>query len=282
MNGPIIITGMHRSGTTVITKVLERLGLFVGKNKDTNYEAIFFRDLNEWMLRQCGGAWDYPAAMAAQLQDEQTLQLVKDYIRFLIRTPRIISYCGLANYLRGGIPKAFRQPWGWKDPRNNFTLPIWLDLFPSAKVVHVHRHGVDVAESLRKRRDVLLERFIPKYRSYKPLYMLRLKNGGFSPGVRCGTLEGGFSLWEEYMQEAGKHALDLKDNVVEVKYESFLADPAAVSRGIADFCGLTNSNTQVTAAIKSLNRDRAYAHAKDPKLRTFAEERAIRLNTFGY
>lgn len=33
-NSPVIIAGMHRSGTTMITRMLEEAGLFVGKRKD--------------------------------------------------------------------------------------------------------------------------------------------------------------------------------------------------------------------------------------------------------
>ena len=26
-------------------------------------------------------------------------------------------------------------PWGWKDPRNSITLPLWLRLYPEAKII---------------------------------------------------------------------------------------------------------------------------------------------------
>ena len=39
---PIVIIGMHRSGTSIVTRMLEQLGLFVGKKKDMNHEALFF------------------------------------------------------------------------------------------------------------------------------------------------------------------------------------------------------------------------------------------------
>lgn len=42
---PIIILGMHRSGTTMITQLLENLGLFVGTEKEVNHEALFFGKL---------------------------------------------------------------------------------------------------------------------------------------------------------------------------------------------------------------------------------------------
>lgn len=39
---PILIIGMHRSGTSMITRKLESLGLFLGNEKDENDEAFFF------------------------------------------------------------------------------------------------------------------------------------------------------------------------------------------------------------------------------------------------
>ncbi len=32
------------------------------------------------------------------------------------------------------------KAWGWKDPRNTFTLPMWLSIFPKARVLHVLRN----------------------------------------------------------------------------------------------------------------------------------------------
>ena len=47
---PVIILGMHRSGTTMITKMLENLGLFVGAEKEVNNEALFFWKINNWIF----------------------------------------------------------------------------------------------------------------------------------------------------------------------------------------------------------------------------------------
>ena len=39
---PIIIIGMHRSGTTLLSKLLEKCGVFMGTKKEENNESIFF------------------------------------------------------------------------------------------------------------------------------------------------------------------------------------------------------------------------------------------------
>ncbi len=51
---PIIIVGMHRSGTSMISRILEELGIFMGKSKDANHKASFFHNLNNWLLQQSG------------------------------------------------------------------------------------------------------------------------------------------------------------------------------------------------------------------------------------
>lgn len=32
--------------------------------------------------------------------------------------------------------------WGWKDPRNVYTLGLWLIQFPNARVIHIIRSGI--------------------------------------------------------------------------------------------------------------------------------------------
>ena len=47
---PVIIIGMHRSGTSMLTRLLEKAGLFVGHEKENNWEAWFFPKINQWLF----------------------------------------------------------------------------------------------------------------------------------------------------------------------------------------------------------------------------------------
>ena len=60
----------------------------------------------------------------------------------------IAGFLGWKRYLAYRSLERFDQPWGWKDPRNVFTLPLWLRVFPEAKIIYIVRNGVDVAASL--------------------------------------------------------------------------------------------------------------------------------------
>lgn len=58
---PVLVIGMHRSGTSLVTRLLRDLGLFIGWRLDDNAEAYLFRALNEWLLREAGATWQTPA-----------------------------------------------------------------------------------------------------------------------------------------------------------------------------------------------------------------------------
>src|SRR6266487_552553 len=117
VRSPIIIIGMGRSGTSVLSRMLEALGLFVGWKKTGDHEAVFFQQLNKWLLGQCGGSLANPAPMRYLLEDSEVRQLTVDLIRYTMKTPRAISFLGWKKYLRYRTPANLDICWGWKDPR---------------------------------------------------------------------------------------------------------------------------------------------------------------------
>src|ERR1700733_10810901 len=166
MRDPVIFIGMHRSGTSMLGRLLEELGMFFGALKDENNEAMFFQDLNEWLLNQCGGRCDNPAPFNEYFwRSDEAVKWTELYLRNLLASPRCIQFLGARSTLRGigGLTMPQRSI----DPRNTFTLPIWLRICPTAKVVSIERNGVDVAQSLRAREIKILEaapRFYKKNR----------------------------------------------------------------------------------------------------------------------
>lgn len=279
---PVIIIGMHRSGTSMITRMLEEMGLFWGKKKQEDYEAIFFRKLNDWFFSQSGSAWDNPASIQYLLTNPEVRVLVSDYVRNLLKSPLSTSFMGWSKYVRYGTLEKMDIPWGWKDPRNSYTLPIWRDLFPEAKVIHIYRHGVDVASSLKVRAIKQYDHSNQLFSKFKSLYWLRPKRGGFTDTLRCISLEGGFSLWEEYMNEARKHVNNLQDRAMEIKYEDFLSRPQEVMKSLAYFCDLNPTDIVLNNLANTIDKKRAFAYKSEPELKAFAQKVAGRLQEQGY
>ena len=65
---PIFILGMHRSGTTMITRALAEAGVHVGTVCDHNSEALYAIDINERIFQAAGGSWWSPPTKEAILQ----------------------------------------------------------------------------------------------------------------------------------------------------------------------------------------------------------------------
>lgn len=281
-DAPIIILGMHRSGTSMITRMLERLGLFAGKEQEENNEATLFLELNSWLLEQSGGAWDNPAPLRYLLDFPELRKLCKDHLALLLSTPRVVSYLGWNYYFRHRSPQRLNLPWGWKDPRNTYTLPIWLDLFPNAKIIHIYRHGVDVSQSLIKRQARQLEDEKRRYERRRFMYYFVRKSGGFTDSARCHSLENAFSLWEDYVREAKQHVSSLGDRAFEVRYEDLLEDVPAHLAELASFCNLDVSKELLRTVAQGANKSRSQAYADDPELRTFAQNVSERLRRYGY
>jgi hypothetical protein len=281
---PIILIGMHRSGTTMLARQLEALGVFMGKKKEGNHESIFFLNINRWLMAQTGGSWDNPQSIHYLLENKDARRLAADYIdRYLLRTPQAFAYLGWRKYVRHRSPFQLDIPWGWKCPLNTFTLPIWLDLFPHAKVIHIYRHGVDVANSLRQRgrRGLNPSRFNRLYYKLPLLHAIRPKSGEFIR-VRCDSLEGGLSLWEEYFAEARAQVSALKDRALELKYETLLCEPEEVLKEVAAFCKLPVNAAAIGNVAGLVHRERAFAYRDKSDLRAFAESFAGRLKLYGY
>jgi hypothetical protein len=218
--------------------MLEALGLFVGRHQDSNSESGFFKRINDWLLFQCGGAWDNPAPIRFLLNNPSLRAKTTYYIAHsLIECPRIISFLGPAKYLRYRSIYKLNKPWGWKDPRTTFTLPIWLDLFPGAKAIYMHRRGEEVAHSLRRRGRTMNGRQ-RLYEKLTALQWIRPKTGPFIGSPRCDALEEGLALWQEYVTQAATVLPPLGDRVLRLNFEDILSEPLQSAVSLADFCGL--------------------------------------------
>ncbi|WP_018142148.1 MULTISPECIES: sulfotransferase [unclassified Thioalkalivibrio] len=282
---PVIIIGMHRSGTSLLTRVLQQAGFFMGTGASRNEEAAFTNAVNAWLFREASATWDRPESVDWLLADEALRPWLLDYMRDMIEGPASLRFLGIRRGLRGwGLAKQ-STPWGWKDPRNTFTLPLWLELFPDARVLHIVRHGADVAASLRSRRSEVFDQRRARYRKYRPAHRLdpfAPRRRGFAPQVRCGTLEGGLELWAQYVARARQHVRALDERALEISYESLLAAPKDTLDQALQFCDCPLDTERLAMTAATFRPDRAHAWHRDPELRAFAERHHKTLQAQGY
>lgn len=138
MPSPLLICGMHRSGTSLVASVLgeagldlglwEGIGPGVGQPRGHFEDRDFYR-LHEAILaaagRTCFTADEASVAEVPPPFEEQARALVA---------------------ARAELPF-----WGWKDPRTCLFLDLWERLLPQARYLFLYRHPIDVALSLWRR-----------------------------------------------------------------------------------------------------------------------------------
>jgi Sulfotransferase family/Glycosyl transferase family 2 len=143
---PVCIGGMHRSGTSMVTKLLHQSGLYLGQEHDLMppasenpegfWENLRFVEINEEILNEFGGEWDCPPSMPEGWDGVKGVPRQREKAKALLQ-----EFSG-------------HEPWGWKDPRNSLTLPFWMALVPDVKLVVCLRNPLEVALSLRRRNGV--------------------------------------------------------------------------------------------------------------------------------
>src|SRR5580704_1678698 len=121
----VSIIGMHRSGTSMIAKLLHQCGVYLGEEKEMvpatpdnpegHWEHTGFVNLNDELLGLWGGGWDRPPRFPADWPHHPTCVRARAKAKALLD-----RFDG-------------RPTWGWKDPRGTLTFPFWNDLQPNLK-----------------------------------------------------------------------------------------------------------------------------------------------------
>lgn len=249
---PVIIVGMHRSGTTMITKMLENLGLFVGAEKEINNEALFFWEINNWIFELHTSTAEKPHNL--RYTNPSCKKVIIESLEYFIQSKKRKQYLGnFADELES--IKDIRFPYGWKDPKNTFTIEFWKEIFPDPKVIHIYRNPIDSVSSYIERDLELKNKFEWNWKKKFKRDMLISKN--FHQNFSLTTIEDGYDLWEEYVSKA----LSLKNNFnyMEVKYEDFLEEPLKHLNNLAVFSGLQPSEEELRKQVESIKPERAYA-----------------------
>lgn len=143
----VVVLGMHRSGTSAITRGLQVLSLDLGNKLvgglPDNNEKGFWEDaeinaFNEALLKKLDSAWH----RLAKLDDQA-----------LLRPGFSLERKAAAVLLQGKLPD--NAVFAFKDPRTSILLPFWQNTFTqlglTASYLITIRNPLDVAESLHKR-----------------------------------------------------------------------------------------------------------------------------------
>jgi hypothetical protein len=154
MGDQLIVAGFHRSGTSLVSQLLHRAGVFLGynllgpsfSNPHGHFEDAEIMKLHEQILADNGETW---------LVSRPFLPIITE--SHLQRMERIIQRRNAGYSL-----------WGFKDPRVCSFMMIWKHLLPNAKTLLIYRHFSDTTYSIGRRQSTeLLSKPTGPQRMYK-------------------------------------------------------------------------------------------------------------------
>lgn len=144
MNRPVVVAGMHRSGTSLVTQIVAELGLHPPRDEDLlpgdssnpsgHWESKRLMRFDDALLLAFGGWTMAPPRLRPGWEHSARARLLRPIGRWAFdRT-----------YPSGG--------WVWKDPQVCLTLPFWRATWRTQPVVvYVRRSPGAVCSSLARR-----------------------------------------------------------------------------------------------------------------------------------
>ncbi len=238
---------MHRSGTSLVASLLSQAGLYMGADCNSHAESDFFRELNKEVFRAAHADWDWPLAIGPALDDEALRSNLVSHLAGACASKAARAFAG-RRFGRADL-SAREGPWGWKDPRNTCTLPLWLQVFPRARVVNVYRDGVDVAASLVTRERKRAGRLHNPIRS-----------------SRCLQPDLAFELWTEYVEMSLRATENLDPaQVRDVRYERLVAQPEESVSELLEFVGFDPNGERLAPLVEQVDAKRGFGARNDPE-----------------
>lgn len=150
----IIILGMHRSGTSTLTRVCNLLGTELsgpllaakeGVNSKGFWELAEVVTFHNKLLRALGSKWDDTRFLPEDWWKQRAIEPYKKKLKNI-------------------VSKHFGQDslWGIKDPRLCKLLPLWLEILKEQNIepliIMPVRNPYEVSKSLEKRDNFLIEK----------------------------------------------------------------------------------------------------------------------------
>ena len=261
-NAPIIVIGMHRSVTTLLTQIMQSCGVFMGSKMFNNREAVFFQDLNKWLLFQSATTWDQPNAFS--FVNPEFIDSAAKVLDWRLQSFHRHEYLGKLKSLKYRSVKDLDGTWGWKDPANSITLEAWMRVFPQAKILNIIRNPIDVAASLQAREEKRILKYsnqhlTPRERSleHKPAY---------GQSYRVLQMEEGINLAMEYMKINRMSCDKYNNQALTLKYEDLISKPSDELQKVMKFIDLEVENRALENAIQLIDTSGGYKFVQEKRL----------------
>ena len=154
----IIILGMHRSGTSLLTQLINQMGLYFGEKDDAIaandenpygfWERRDVRIINDYVLHNSGSDWN----KLFSFNENSVTQEVTEH--FTETATNIVKNMDE------------HAPWVMKEPRLCVLMRLWKSVLTEPIYIFIYRNPVEVASSLLARNGIAIPDGIALWEKY--------------------------------------------------------------------------------------------------------------------
>ncbi|HWO75371.1 MAG TPA: hypothetical protein VNM69_05545 [Bacillus sp. (in: firmicutes)] len=144
----VCVLGMHRSGTSAITRALNLMGISLGEtdklmepgidNPKGYWENTEIVDIHDSILELFSRTWDSADPLPDNWWNYDQITPLRERLKEIVQ----------ANLSNNDL-------WMWKDPRTSLLIPLWLEILKNLRITPLFviciRNPLDVYHSLEKR-----------------------------------------------------------------------------------------------------------------------------------
>ncbi len=224
IDAPVLFTGRGGSGTRLLSQLAAAADVFIGNHLNKSGDSTEWVALIYRMAVEAGGNHDLPTGSRYRRQ-----------IR--VRAGQILDQA---------LPRGSTR-WGLKLPEAMLVLPLLVDAFPDARVLHLTRHPI--SSSLRRthmtsRLNNALGRVaLPAAYRYSKRDVARIANDEPYMHNACS--------WNFQVTRVARYAREAlgSDHYLELKYEDVCAQPARVAALVRAYVGCADDGRGPSTAV---------------------------------
>jgi len=287
---PIIVGGVGGSGTRVVSELLQQLGFYMGADRNTSQDNLWFTLLfrrTDWYKQTVE---HHPERIQTALDALTALMTGTDrldaktrmvYVRACAdhifgRNQRTTNYLTLVAWTirrffqlirwRPFEPRQYRG-WGWKEPNSHIYLPFLADYFPKMRYIHVIRHGLDMAYSSNRQQ---LQLWHPQYDVSVPDDPSQIPSAALTYWIRANerALEHGETL--------------LGNRFLVLNYDALCTNPVKSMDNLLTFLGVNVAEDEAEKLQRLVNKPSSIGRYRTRDLSIFTEAQLVAVERFGF
>jgi hypothetical protein len=239
IDAAVLLIGRGGSGTRLLSQLAVDAGIFIGNQINHTGDSVEWVDLIYRMVVEAGGGDDLPSGSRYRGEIRAT-----------------------AEQILGDAPARPSGRWGLKLPETMLVLPLLMDAFPRATVVHLTRHPI--SSSLR-RTHMTSRLDNPVGRVALPAAYRYAKLDPGQIGTDEPYLHNAYS-WNFQVTRVVRYARAALDEAryLEIRYEDLCAQPDRVSAVVRSYLGGADERGKSALPVE-LSRAGAW-DARDPRV----------------